>query len=167
MDSGQRTSRNKDNAVGAHNGHVSTADSAMGSVLRRMYGQAMVACGFSFYEGSFQAIPGSGLRDWLQDFVVGPAPPDALDSALAETGLPMFAVDLRRASSNGVVHRWLSMAHRMRTIGSVYNKLLPPDTYLPEVVPDSFDVIFFVKRTTPARKNPKLPKVIDPDFIRA
>lgn len=38
--------------------------------------------------------------------------------------------------------------------------------HLPEVVPDSFDVIFFVKRTTPARKNPKLPKVIDPDFIR-
>jgi erythromycin esterase len=151
----------------AHNGHVSTANSAMGSVLRRMYGQDMVVCGFSFYEGSFQAIPGSGLRDWLQDFVVGPAPPDALDSALAETGLPLFAIDLRRASSNATVHRWLGMAHRMRTVGAVYNKLLPPGTYLPEVVPDSFDVIFFVKRTTPARKNPKLPKVIDPDFIRA
>jgi len=149
----------------AHNGHVSTADSAMGSVLRRMYGQDMVVCGFSFYEGSFQAVGGLGRR--LQDFVVGPSPPDALDSALAETGLPLFAIDLRRAKSKDVLHRWLGIAHRMRTIGAVYNELLPSSTYLPEVVPDSFDVIFFVKRTTPARKNPTLPKVIDPDFIRA
>jgi erythromycin esterase len=124
----------------------------------------MVACGFSFYEGAFQARSGPLGHYWLKDFVVGPAPPDTLDSALAETGLPLFAVDLRRASSNGVVHRWLGMAHRMRTIGAVYYELLPPGTYLPEVVPDNFDVIFFVKRTTPARKNPKL---IDPDFIRA
>jgi hypothetical protein len=70
----------------------------------------------------------------------------------------MFAVDLRRASNDGVVHRWLTMAHRMRTIGAVDNQLLPPGTYLPEVVPVSFDVIFFVKRTTPARKNPSSPK---------
>jgi erythromycin esterase len=146
----------------AHNGHVSTAKSRMGSVLRRMYGQEMVACGFSFYEGSFQAIDELGHR--LQDFTVGPAPPDTLDSALAETGLPLFAIDLRRASSNDAVYRWLGVAHRMRTIGAGYNGLLPT-MYLPEVVPEEFDVIFFVKRTTPARKNPNLPKVIDPELI--
>jgi erythromycin esterase len=151
----------------AHNGHVSTADSGMGSVLRRMYGQEMVVCGFSFYEGSFQAVSALGLGHWLQDFVVGPSPPDTLDSALAETGLPLFAIDLRSASTQDAVHRWLEIAHRMRTIGAVYNELLPSSTYLPEIIPGTFDVIFFVKRTTPARKNPKLPKVIDPDFIRA
>jgi len=148
----------------AHNGHVTTANSAMGSVLRSMYGQDMVVCGFSFDEGSFQAV---GLGDRLQDFLVGPSPPDTLDSALAETGLPLFAVDLRKANGNETVHRWLSIAHRTRTIGAVYNELLPPSTYLPQVIPDNFDVIFFVKRTTPARRNPALPKVIDPDFIRA
>ena len=151
----------------AHNGHVSTADSRMGSFLRRMYGQEMVVCGFSFFEGSFQAVSALGLGHWLQDFVVGPSPPDSLDSALAETGLPLFAIDLRRASSKDAVHRWLEIAHRMRSIGAVYNELLPSNTYLPEIIPGTFDVIFFVKRTTPARKNPKLPKFIDPDFIRA
>ncbi len=147
----------------AHNDHVSTANSRMGSVLRRMYGQEMVVCGFSFYEGSFQAV--SGVGDWLQDFVVGPAPPDTLDSALAETGLPLFAIDVRRARSNDAVHRWLGIAHRMRTIGAGYNGLLPSSTYLLEVVPEEFDVIFFVKRTTPARRNPNLPKVMDPELI--
>ena len=148
----------------AHNGHVSTANSRMGSVLRRMYGQEMVVCGFSFYEGSFQAVDGLGQHR-LQDFVVGPAPPDTLDFALAETGLPLFAIDLRRASSNDAVHRWLGMAHRMRTIGAGYSGLLPASIYLPEVVPEEFDVIFFVKLTTPARRNPNLPKVMDPEFI--
>jgi erythromycin esterase len=148
----------------AHNGHVMTANSAMGGVLRSMYGQDMVVCGFSFDEGSFQAV---GLMDRLQDFLVGPSPPDTLDSALAETGLPLFAVDLRKTNGNETVHRWLSIAHRTRTIGAVYNELLPPSTYLPQVIPDTFDVIFFVKRTTAARRNPPLPPVIDPDFIRA
>ena len=147
----------------AHNGHVSTAKWTMGSVLRRMYGQEMVVCGFSFYEGSFQAID-ELLGHRLHDFTVGPTPPDTLDSAFAETGLPLFAIDLRRASSNDAVHRWLSIAHRMRTIGAGYNGLLPA-MYLPEVVPEEFDVIFFVKRTTPARKNPSLPKVMDPEWV--
>ena len=114
---------------------------------------------------SFQAVGGLGNR--IQDFIVGPSPPDTLESALAETGLPLFAIDLRRASDLDAVDRWLSVAHRMRTIGAVYNELLPSSTYFPEVVPDVFDVIFFVKRTTPARRNPELPKVIDPEFIRA
>ena len=147
----------------AHNYHVSTVHSAMGSFLRSVFGQDMVVCGFSFYEGSFQAK--GGLSDKLQDFIVGPPPPDTLDSALAETGLPLFGIDLRRANSKDAVHRWLGIAHRMRTIGAVYNELLPPSTYLHEVVPNIFDVIFFVKQTSPARRNPNLPKIIDPELI--
>jgi erythromycin esterase len=148
----------------AHNGHVSTANSRMGSVLRSMYGQEMVVCGFSFYEGSFQAVNWQGHGP--QDFIVGAAPPDTLDSALADTGITLFAIDLRSATESGAVHQWLGITHRMRTIGAVYNELLPSNTYLLEVVPNSFDVIFFVRGTTPARKNPKPPELIEPDFVR-
>src|SRR5208282_1824521 len=79
----------------AHNGHISTDPSAMGSVLRRMYARDMVVCGFSFYQGSFQAV--GGLKGGLRDFIVGSPPADTVDAALADTGLPLFALDLRGA----------------------------------------------------------------------
>ncbi len=45
----------------------------MGSALRRMYGREMVVFGFSFNQGSFQAIaPGGGA---LKNFTVPQAPP--------------------------------------------------------------------------------------------
>jgi erythromycin esterase len=149
----------------AHNGHVSTSPSAMGSVLRKMYGQDMVVCGFSFYRGSFQAV--SELNRELRDFTVGAAPPDTLDSALADTGFPIFVIDLRDAPSRGVVREWLATPRRTRSIGSVYNPLFPASTsYFVPIAWDTFDVIFFVNQTTPARKNPPVPRQMEPDFIR-
>src|SRR6185369_3667398 len=45
----------------AHNGHVTTGNNwSMGSALRKMYDDRMVVFGFSFYEGSFQAMSQSG-----------------------------------------------------------------------------------------------------------
>jgi erythromycin esterase len=149
----------------AHNGHVSTSPSAMGSVLRKMYGHDMVVCGFSFYQGSFQAV--SGLNQRLQDFTVGTAPPDTLDSALADTGFPFLAIDLRDAPSHGAVGEWFATPRRTRSIGAVYNPFFPVSTsYFVPIARDTFDVIFFVNQTTPARKNPPLPKQREPDFIR-
>jgi erythromycin esterase len=151
----------------AHNGHVWTASTVrgdpMGKVLRQRYGQEMVVCGFSFYQGSFQARPAPkvALRN---DFVVGPSPADTLDAALADTGFPLFALDLRRATA-GVVSEWLHTFHRMRIIGAVYNEPFPASYFTP-VAPDSFDVIFFVNQTTPARENPHLPRQMDTDFGR-
>jgi len=139
----------------AHNGHVSTlplgAGEPMGMSLRRRYGTEMVVCGFSFDHGSFQAWQkGKGLRK----FTVGPAIPGSLDSALAATGIPVFAIDLRGAPSTGAVADWLSAPQLMRSIGAVYNET-PPGAFFTSVNLHSFDVIFFVNRTTAARENPK------------
>jgi len=137
----------------AHNGHVSTlpvgAGEPMGMSLRRMYGKEMVVCGFSFDHGSFQAIEkGKGLHE----FTVGPAIPGSLDSALAATGIPVFAIDLRSAPATGPVADWLSAPQLMRSIGSVYVEKAPR-AFFASVNPHSFDVVFFVNRTTAAREN--------------
>ena len=139
----------------AHNGHVSTlpigAGDPMGMSLRRSYGKEMVVCGFSFDHGSFQAIqPGKGLRE----FTVAPAIPGSLDSALAATGIPVFAIDLRGAPATGAVADWLNVPHLMRSIGAVYSES-PPDAFFASVSLRSFDVIFFVNRTTAAHENPR------------
>jgi erythromycin esterase len=144
----------------AHNAHVSTLPfhtdlpfdiEPMGMSLRRTYGKEMVVCGFSFDRGSFQAIQlGKGRRS----FTVGPAIPGSLDSALGAIGIPVFAIDLRRAPSAGAAADWLNTPQLLRSIGSVYSETAP-DAFYSFVNPHAFDVIFFVNQTTAARKNPQ------------
>jgi erythromycin esterase len=120
-------------------------------VLRELYGNELVECGFSFEEGSFQALQqGKGLTK----FAVGPAPADSLDGRLAATGMPLFAVDLRKAPEKGPVGEWLRQPQKMRSIGAVYGQNWPGEGFN-VIAPRNFDVLFFVKRTSPARENPK------------
>jgi len=143
----------------AHNGHVSTlpigVGEPMGMSLRKSYGKEMVVCGFSFDHGSFQAIQqGRGLRE----FTVGPAIPGSLDSTLAAIGIPVFAIDLGRAPFTGAVADWLNAPHLMRSVGALYSET-PPDAFFAPMNLHSFDVIFFVSRTTAAHENPKYSEI--------
>ena len=142
--------------VWAHNSHISTepifGSPSMGMTLRGMYGSAMVVCGFSFNQGSFQAKDMRSQGKKLRTFTVGPASADTLDSVLAATGLPLFAVDLRRAPTEGPVAAWLNRPQKMRSIGSMY-KDTAPQAWLLQVQPLSFDVLLFVNLTTAAREN--------------
>jgi len=139
----------------AHNGHVSTAGFStykpMGALLREMFGEKMVVFGFAFNQGSFQAIEqGKGLHD----FTVAPAPADSLDATLAATGIPLFAIDLRKIPRNSTVEKWFAQSHKSRSIGAVYS-VDSGDRFLLDLnAPKSFDALLFVEKTTAARKNP-------------
>lgn len=144
----------------AHNGHIAAppvvADSSnepMGLQLRKFYGNDLVICGFSFDSGSFQAKSIQQPKE-LRTFVVGPAIAESFDATLAVAGLPLFAIDLRAAPASGTVGNWLNATHRMRNIGAMYDEH-KPDSYFKSVYPHSFDMVFFVLRTTAARANPK------------
>ena len=79
----------------AHNFHVMTGPGAgMGAAVRKMYADKLVTFGFAFNQGSFRAMSRNGL---VQDFTVGSAPAGSLDAALAASGIPLFALDLRAA----------------------------------------------------------------------
>src|SRR5262245_45897242 len=133
----------------AHNGHVATGGfsyDTMGTALRRMYGREMVVFGFSFNQGSFQAIPqGGGV---LKNFTVPPAPPGSLDATLAAAGLPLFALDVREAPE------WFHRAHGSRQIGAAYPEGAAY-AFMSDIVPaEVYDAVLFVEATTVARKNP-------------
>jgi len=137
----------------AHNGHVSTGmlggGASMGNELRQMYGNQMLVCGFSFDQGWFEAYQkGKGARP----FTVGPAPADTVDGVLAATGIPLFAVDLRRTPAGGAVDGWLRTPQKMRSIGAMYSENWP-DGGFSEVTPRDFDVLFFVRQTTAVRES--------------
>jgi len=140
--------------VWAHNGHVQASspgkDQPMGSWLRKALGNQLVALGFAFNEGSFQAVEqGKGLHD----FTVPPAPDGSLDATFASTGIPLFALDLRQIPSPGPVADWFGQLNRTRSIGAVFSDAMAPQFLLPFIAPRSFDAMFFVEKTTAAHPN--------------
>jgi erythromycin esterase-like protein len=135
--------------VWAHNGHVAASGlptQMMGSALRNMFGKEMIVFGFAFNQGSFQAMPQGGGS--LKNFTVPPAKPDTLDSILAASMMPLFALDLRNAPA------WFNEAHGSRQIGAMYPDGDPYALVADIAAAKAFDVLLFVESTTPARKNP-------------
>ena len=135
----------------AHNGHVARQGSfaSMGSVLSKMYGPQMVVFGFTFNQGSFQAVSqGKGLKD----FTVPPAPAASLDATFASAGIPLFALDLHRAQ--GPAAAWLAEGHDSRNIGALYPEDQPFALMYPLKASEAYDALFFVEKTSAARKNP-------------
>jgi erythromycin esterase len=141
----------------AHNAHVSHGADVggvgrpMGAGLAARFGKDYLSVGFAFDSGSFQAVPPKGP---LRTFTVTSAPPGSADAALAATGLPLFALDLRALPAGSPAGDWIRVPRRTRSIGAVYDDSAPDKVFLREVLPEHHDVLLFVARTTAARPNP-------------
>jgi erythromycin esterase-like protein len=140
----------------AHNGHVSNtgygSTHSMGSYLRQKYGKQVVNFGFAFEEGSFRSA--GELGGSPHTFTVPPAPEGTLDNALAATGIPLFAVDLRKVPEGSAAARWFAEAHKSRSIGAAFNDSLEPGLWSPGPAKSDFDVLLFVEKTSASRANP-------------
>ena len=139
----------------AHNFHVMTSPDSMGvglmgTMLRKMYGDKMVALGFAFNRGSFQAYSANGR---LQDFTVPPALAGSLDATLAASGIPLFALDFRTAPKSGPVAEWLSAKHPTRNIFAGFYEDLPGSNMFDQVMTETYDGLLFVEKTSAVRPN--------------
>ena len=142
--------------VWAHNLHVSAGQESekypyMGLHLRRFFGDAYYAIGFSFNQGSFQArdFEPKANRE-LKQFSVGPAPEGSTDWYLARVGIKNYFVDLRRSRKNETVMRWLTAPRPIRNIGSYYNAQAEKNYLIPTKLTPEFDGIVFFNQTTRA-----------------
>lgn len=143
----------------AHNGHVSTVEPWMGHHLRRALGDAMVVFGFAFEQGGFQAQ--GPRRDGapgfeLQQFEVEPGAPETLETTLAAAGLETAAVDLRALPEGSPAAEWLRAPRAMRSIGAFYDPARGGGFFAERALPPLYDALLFVRRTSPARRNPWL-----------
>ncbi|HWR53606.1 MAG TPA: erythromycin esterase family protein [Bryobacteraceae bacterium] len=146
----------------AHNFHVmtgpamrigaGTADS-MGAALRKMYADRLVTFGFAFNQGSFRAMSRNG---GVQTFTVGPAAAGSLDTTLAASGIPLFALDLRAVPKAGPVAQWFGAKHLTRNIFHGFSEDVPGSNMFEQVVTERYDGLLFVEKTTAARPNAKL-----------
>lgn len=131
----QRESPQGKIVVSSHNDEVKkwngfVAPLPFGGMLSQILGAQFLSFGFSFGHGAFMAhlavaspndLSRIGNVEGLKANSVGAARPGTEDAALAQVGLPMFALDLRRAPDSGPVSRWLRWTGGgMRSIGAIY-----------------------------------------------
>jgi erythromycin esterase len=146
--------------VWAHNGHIQTgvlgAQPSMGAYLRKFFGDAYYALGFSFNEGGFQSRDLSQKgRGALTEFTFGPASAGTGDWYFAQSGITNYVVDFRGAPKEGKVAHWLSSTLLMRSVGSGFATDRPERNFLsPTVLKNQYDGMIFIARTTRARPNP-------------
>src|SRR5262249_20043904 len=148
----------------AHNEHVGRSSmhyeainvTLMGLRLHELFGPKQIVVGFAFNQGSFKAgsVPG-GV--WM-DHSVPPTPAGSYEAPLAEVGLPLYALDLRDAPSEGPLADWL-MSPPRRSFGAGYSPEFEVrrEATLDAVMRrrrDKFDVVIFVDSTTPAHPYP-------------
>ncbi len=150
-------------ALWAENGHVMREPvwiegglyQQMGYHLKQALGDALVTFGFAGGEGSFQAmeVPMETGRG-VVDFTVPTAPPGTLDGALASIGLPLLALDLRRAPREGAVAEWLGARLPTRATGCCFADGMVSEMEAHATPRGAYDALFFVEKTSAARFNP-------------
>jgi hypothetical protein len=117
--------------------------------------RGFVAGGAGYEISLDKAVARQGPQS-LREFTVPPAPADSLDAALAATGLPVLAVDLRQAPATGPVAERLSAAHKTRSIGSMFSEIMASAYLMHLKAPEAYDALLFVEKTTSARRNPPI-----------
>lgn len=151
----------------AHNGHIMTSDHGgtyptLGYYLRRFYGGDYYALGFSFNQGSFQAmeaLPKDPSRRMLTAFKVNPAPADSVEWYLAQAGAKILVLDYRSRRPPAGPGEWLAAPHPLRAVGSMYAPSLEPNTFGHVNLGTEFDGLFFIDTTTRARPNSSVKNV--------
>ena len=148
--------------VWAHNQHISTGRESekypyMGFHLRRFFGEAYYALGFSFNQGSFQArdFNPKANREVIQ-FNVSPAPEGSVDWYFARVGIKNYFINFRHPAKSDPVARWLTTPHPMRVIGSYYNSQAEKNYFIPVTLKQEFDGIVFFDKITRAHPNPSV-----------
>jgi erythromycin esterase len=141
----------------AHNSHLTndTIDrwgdmDTAGRHLRRHYGTEVRLVGFLFDHGEFTALdaaPGGLLRT----FEVGPTKPGYFESVMVGANQDVSLLDLNEISDSGPVQRYFSTRRNTRHSGGGYSPEKAERYYADYLLPDAFDILAFVKKTTPTR----------------
>ena len=126
----------------AHNGHIQKREGWMGHDLAETYGDAYLAIGFSFGEGSYNATNSQG--EVTAETAASPLPM-SVDAFLKATGLPRFILDLRDVEATPAAP-WLAAERLFRSIGAV---AVPASAaYAPATLSEDYDFVVFSASTT-------------------
>ncbi|MFI1017232.1 erythromycin esterase family protein [Streptomyces sp. NPDC020965] len=136
--------------LSAHNGHVGyeTTNPAQypkyqGAFIRDMIGDRYVNVGFTFGQGSFNAMDLTDPAETIREFSVGPPDPGSNEETLARVSPRDYYLDMRTAPV--AARQWLGEARPTRSIGNAW-----PDEPVPTRLAPSYDVLIHLHRITAA-----------------
>jgi len=138
--------------VWAHNVHVSfdtvwTGTHTMGYYLKEKYGHGYFACGFDFFEGSYQAryfLAGQKLSP-PKEFSAPASPPEAgLGWLLHQTWNKTLFLDLSQKPSDELILSWMNKPVKMHDMYWIND--FTKEGFVPVILRNSYDGIFFVDR---------------------
>lgn len=141
-------------ALWAHNGHVGNDDSfsSMGYHLRSELGKQYIIVGFSFCQGSFNAVgydPVSKNYTGLQTHSINTPPlADSLNALLFAADKKMFFLRLDHLTQGDPLLIWLRQNRKMLNIGAAYDGI--PADYYRDIsnIPLHYDVLIHFNQTT-------------------
>lgn len=125
----------------AHNEHVKRKQGTMGQYLAERYGNDMYVVGFTFGEGSYNAIGWQGLRD----YAALPPQPGSLETFLGAAGLPRFLLDLRHLDEDAPF-QWFNKPKTMRSLGSIARRC----AFRQSVAAQEYDGLIWIHQSTPS-----------------
>lgn len=146
----------------AHNAHIQTTPwdfqglryKPMGIHLRQIYGHELVVLGFTFHTGAFNAYEYDVATDTYTGLKAHQANlplKNSYEHVLHQAGWPHFFLDLRQLRPGAAGSDWLLEPHWLRFVGPIYDpKGKPEDFAYPVRLPDAFDGLVFIDKTSPS-----------------
>jgi erythromycin esterase len=156
----------------AHNYHVMNNPGGtltMGTELRERFGDEMVTVGFSFFSGTFNAVPYDPATGYgaLKALGAPPPPKDSYGYHFRGADMPRLILDLRGIDFDSTATDWIPGPRRFRSIGAVYDPDQSAGYYYQSRLPVEFDLIVYFQSTTASALLPfpeiGLDSLIDPD----
>ncbi|MER6995989.1 erythromycin esterase family protein [Streptomyces sp. NPDC000410] len=136
--------------LSAHNGHVGyeTSNPAQypklqGAFLREALGAGYVNVGFTFGQGSFNALDVTDPAEPIRTFSVGPMPAGSNEHTLEQVSRRDFYLDMRTAPR--AAREWLGTVRQTRSIGNSW-----PAEPEPVRLATSYDALIHLHRVTAA-----------------
>ncbi len=125
--------------IWAHNGHIKKDNYTMGGYLDKIYKDSILVIGFATGKGTYTAINKGELTS--NPLVL----PDTscYEYYLQSINIPIYIIDLKKASNNNINCKWLFKDKTFREIGSIKKDL----QFYKSNITKEYDAIIYINET--------------------
>src|SRR5262249_50984996 len=156
LDAAAREKQDTRFVVWAHNAHICKRDAggfhALGSYLRKAFGDKYYALGCAFDSGSFRAQLPRVQPPKVEVFHLDSSAAGTIDWYMSQVGLANYLVDLKAKANDPQVAEWLKASHNLHWVGAFFSaKPGESSSVRPFVLSRDFDGLLFLSKGTPTR----------------